>query len=153
MWAGSRDLVTGETEAAEGQRGESQASPTLLPRGPPTCSRKTGHSSHLSEKHPRALGREAGVHPVHLSQLSGCEVGYHSPGRSQDRDVSGGRWTCALPLVNLTIQAASIKGWRRGHHWGGERVLKVWVESNFLPGCSSIKQDIRKRGLPAALSS
>lgn len=89
---------------------------------------------------------------MHLSQLSGCEVGYHSPGRSQDRDVSGGRWTCALPLVNLTIQAASIKGWRRGHHWGGERVLKVWVESNFLPGCSSVKQDIRKRGLPTALS-
>ena len=33
MWAGSRDLVTGDTEAAEGQRGEGQASPIPSSQG------------------------------------------------------------------------------------------------------------------------
>lgn len=43
--------------------------------------------------------------------------------------------------------ATSIKGWNEGHHWGGERVLKVWVESNFLPRVLFCKTEYQKKGI------
>lgn len=43
--------------------------------------------------------------------------------------------------------ATSKKGSSGGHHWGGERVLKVWVESNFLPRVLFCKTEYQKKGI------
>lgn len=72
MWAGSRDLITRETEAAEAQRGMGQAA---FPGG--QVGRETEdvavtevRSGGAPGKFREPFGKEAGVYPLRLLKLS-----------------------------------------------------------------------------------